>query len=229
MRFLLRRVMGVAVVCGIAACAAAQTAPKPAPRPLQSRSYCHPAFDFCFKYPANWLLLGEVFDGHGVVVGPSQKGDRENWDVVTVALMVPPPQGEEEPISIGSAIVQAEKGARESGISFETLQRQQRTVDGNPAEMLKVRYTDKATGREWVEELFFIEGPESEIYSVALKTAPAALPQMEAPFLRIVDSWKLPQATAPPDAPKEGTAKPSRAPSSQTGQPKSTAPANPKP
>ena len=71
---------------------------------------------------------------------------------------------------------------REGGQAFETLQRQQRTVDHKPAQMLKVRYHEKATGRDWIEEMVFIEGPESEIYSVALKCAPENLARLEPVF-----------------------------------------------
>ena len=42
-------------------------------------------------------------------------------------------------------IEQASKTMREGGQSFETLQRQERTVDDKPAQMLKVRYHEKAT------------------------------------------------------------------------------------
>ena len=86
---------------------------------------------------------------------------------------------------------------RESGQSFETLQRQQRTVDGKPAQLVKLHYVEKASGREWIEELVFVEGPDAEIYSVALKCAPPSLARMEPVFSRIVDSWKLPEAEPP--------------------------------
>ena len=58
---------------------------------------------------------------------------------------------------------------REGGQSFETLQRQQRTVDHKPAQMLKVRYHEKATDRDWIEQMVFIQGPDGEMYSVALE------------------------------------------------------------
>ena len=200
----------MAVLSSLATLAAAQAvtkpAAKPAARPLPWKSYCHAEHGFCFKYPAAWTLLGEVFDGNGVAVAPAQKQQRELWDAVTVALVIPAPEGDKEPVTIEEAIAQAVSGVRKTGQSFETLQRQQRTVDDKPAEMVKLHYKQQDSGREWIEELVFIEGPDSEIYSVALKTAPATLSVMEPQFQRMVASWKLPEAVPPPGAVEEGEA-----------------------
>src|ERR1017187_4678800 len=72
---------------GLSAIAVAQAAPKPAPKPLPTNKYCQPDGGFCFRYPASWSVLGEVFEGKGVVVAPAQKQEREHWDEVTVALV----------------------------------------------------------------------------------------------------------------------------------------------
>ena len=146
-------------------------------------------------------MLGEIFDGNGVVVAPAQSQAREDWDEVTVALVMPAPKGDEAPVSIDQAIASAVSRVRESGQDLETEQRQQRRVDDKPAELVKVRYTDKNSGRQWIEELVFIEGPDSEIYFVGLKCTPASAARMEPQFSRIVESWTLPEATpVPPDA-----------------------------
>lgn len=217
MHFSKRWVAGLAVCCGLCAPIAAQTKAKPATKAVAPKTYCHPVFDFCFRYPAAWTVLGEVFDGNGVVVAPVQAGARENWDEVTVAVVVRPPLANEDPATIEEAISQAVSGVRKSGQSFETLQRQQRTVDGQPAEMLKLQYTEQGSGIPWVEELVFIQGPESEIYSVALKCRPESLAAMEPLFARMVDSWKAPgsatrtPATGAPKPPST-TPKPSTPP-----------------
>jgi len=207
MQFRMRWSLAAAVLLGLVTLVAAQTAPRPAAKAVAWKSYCHPTHSFCFKYPATWSILGEVFDGYGVVVAPQQKQARELWDEVTVALVIPPPEGDEEPVTVAEAIAQAVSSVRKSGQDFETLQRQQRTVNDKPAELVKLHYTEQATGHEWVEELVFIEGPDSEIYSVALKTAPATLPTMEPLFQRMVESWKLPEAVPPPGAMEEGATK----------------------
>jgi hypothetical protein len=194
----------LAVLLSLATAVAAQTtakpATKPAPRPPALKSYCHPSEDFCFKYPAGWTMLGEVFNGNGVAVAPPQTQQRDFWDAVTVALVIPAPEGDEDPVTIDAAIAKAVSGVRESGQDFETLQRQQRRVNGKPAQLVKVHYAEKTSGREWIEELVFIEGPDSAIYSVALKCSPLSLARTEPLFLRIVDSFTLPEAAPPPDA-----------------------------
>lgn len=187
--------VAIALWVASGAIASAQTSAKPAPKQLPSKKYCQVQGGFCFRYPAAWDVLGEVFDGNGVVVAPSQNQPREDWDEVTVALVVPAPRGDETPVSIDQAIASAVSRVRESGQDLETERRQQRRVDDKPAELLKVHYTDKNGGRQWIEELVFIEGPDSEIYFVGLKCAPASVPRIEPQFSRIVDSWTLPPAT----------------------------------
>jgi hypothetical protein len=216
------------MLLGLATTGTAQTAAKPAQKALPWKSYCQKDEGFCFKYPAGWTMLGEVFDGNGVAVAPPQKQAQELWDAVTVALVIPPPQGDEDPVTVDQAIAKAVAGVRESGQDFETLQRQQRTVDGKPAQLVKVHYADKTNGREWIEELVFVEGPDAEIYSVALKCSPASLARIEPFFLHTVDSFKLPEAEAAPPgaADEEAPAGQSKAPAKSV-PPKVTTPPKP--
>jgi hypothetical protein len=208
MRLFCRSWIVIAAWVALGVIASAQTATKPAPRPLPSRKYCQPQGGFCFRYPSTWEMLGEILGGNGVVVAPPQKQEREDWDEVTVALVVPAPKEDEAPVGLDRAIAQAVSRVRESGQDLETLQRQQRRVDDKPAELLKVRYGDKNTGQQWIEELVFIEGPESEIYSVALKCAPASLAHIEPQFSRILESWTLPEAMPVPSDVKPPNAVP---------------------
>ena len=62
-----------------------------------------------------------------------------------------------------------------SGQNVETLQRQERTVDGKPAQMIRIRYQDEAE-RPRLDRTTASssKGPISEIYSVALKCASRA-------------------------------------------------------
>jgi hypothetical protein len=208
MRLSLRVAILLVLALSLTAVAAGQkpsTAPAPLHKPVPRKRYCQPDGGFCFKYPSSWTMLGEVYDGNGVVVAPPQKLDKALWDEITVALIVPPSEGDEEPVSLDVIIEQASKSMREGGQAFETLQRQQRTVDHKPAQMLKVRYREKATDRDWVEEMVFIQGPDREIYSVALKCSPENLARLEPVFASVLASWVLPEPEPPAGATEDDT------------------------
>ena len=221
MQFTLRRSLPWLLVLGSNVAMSAQAGPSAGLKPGVWQQHCQPDDGFCFKYPATWSVLGEVFEGNGVVVAPEQKEDRTLWDEITVALVVLPPKGDEDPVSIDQLIEQTMTSLHEQGQGVETLQRQQRTVDGKPAQMLKVGYHEKANDRDWIEQLVFIEGPQSEIYSIALKCAPPALAKFEPVFNQVLASWKLPEPEPPASAIDEEQPKQSAPP------PKTTPKSNP--
>lgn len=144
-------------------------------------------------------MLGEIFDGNGVVIAPAQAGDHALWDEITVALIAPAPEHGHE-VTLDGIVEQASSSMRQAGQNFVTLQRQERTVDHDPAQLLKVSYHDSSTGREWMEEVVFIQGPENEIYSVALKSSPEHLARLEPAFREVMASWTLPPPPIPQDA-----------------------------
>src|SRR5215472_2257512 len=112
------RRLTLAWLLGLVSIATAQTPAKPPAKSSSWKEYCHPDYGFCFKYPSSWVSLGPIFDGNGIVVAPPQKQDRPLWDEVTVALMIPPPQGDEDPISIDQAIDKAVLSVRATGQNF---------------------------------------------------------------------------------------------------------------
>ena len=186
---------GLLALCAVAS---AQTATKPKPKPkskpLVVNKYCHAPGSFCFTFPLSWSVLGPVFDGNGVLIAPPQaKQERETWDTVTAALVIPPPQSSADAVTIDQVIEQAVARVREGGQGFETLERQRRRVDGKPAQLVKLRYVEMTSGREWIESLVFIEGPDAEIYSMVLKSAPASMARLEPQFWHILNSWTLPE------------------------------------
>jgi len=203
MRFVLRAVLLALITMQTGVLALAQTA-SPAHPAASLKRYCQPDGGFCFKYPASWKMLGEIYDGKGVVIAPVQKEDQSFWDNITVAMVAPPTDGDKA-LGLNGVIEQASAGMRDAGVNFQTLQRQERTVDAKPAEMLKAQYRDKATGRDWVEELVFIEGPDNEIYSVALKCAPDHAFRLELVLAEVLRTWMLPEPEPPadPDAPEK--------------------------
>ena len=142
MRFVLRAAL-LALITMQTGVAAFAKAAKPCAPAASWKRYCQPNGGFCFKYPASWKMLGEIYDGKGVVVAPVQKEDQSFWDNITVAMVAPPTEGDDEGIGLNGVIEQAAAGMRDAGQNFQTLQRQQRTVDAKPAEMLKAQYRDK--------------------------------------------------------------------------------------
>ena len=184
------RIVLLAVFCLSIACFG-QSRPKSSSSPTaQVKRFCQPDGGFCFSYPAGWSVLGEAF-GDGVVVAPPQAGDRTLWNVVTVALIVPPPEEGQSAMSIDQVIDTALNNMRASGHNPATLERQQRTLGGLPAQTIKVRYHDDESGRDWIEELAFIEGPDEEIYSASLKAQPADVERLQSPFESLLRSWRL--------------------------------------
>jgi hypothetical protein len=203
MRFVLRAVLLALITMQTGVLVLAQSAPAAHPAAPWKR-YCQSDGGFCFKYPPSWKMLGEIYDGKGVVIAPVQKEDQSFWDNITVAMVAPPAEGDKA-LGLKGVIEQASAGMRDAGVNFQTLQRQERTVDAKPAEMLKAQYRDKATGRDWVEELVFIEGPSNEIYSVALKCAPDHAFRLELTLAEVLRTWTLPEPEPPadPDAPEK--------------------------
>ncbi|MDR3749820.1 MAG: LpqN/LpqT family lipoprotein [Acidobacteriota bacterium] len=199
-----RRGLLIAAVLNLTIMLAAQTQ-APAHKSAATKRYCHPEVNFCFQYPASWTTVGKIFNSNGIVVAPPQKQEQSLWDAVTVALVVLPPEGDEEPLNLNGVIEQASTALRQEGQNFQTQQRQELTVDHKPAQMIKVGYHEKTNDRDWIEQLVFIEGPDNEIYSVALKCAPQNLVRLEPAFKGILASWKLPEP-APPE--EESPAKP---------------------
>ena len=181
MRFAVR----AAVLALITSSMAAGQAPKPAHPPAPWKRYCQADGGFCFKYPSSWEVMGEIYDGKGVVVAPPQKDEQPLWNVITVA-MVAPPKDADQALGLDGVIQQASAGMRDSGQNFQTLQRGTRTVDGKPAQLLKAQYREKNSERDWVEELIFIEGPDNEIYSVSLKSRPQDVVRLEPIFAEVL-------------------------------------------
>jgi PsbP len=214
-----RCILGFALCVSFAALCSGQSAgSKSTPSStVHSKHFCSSAAGFCFNYPATWQLLGEAF-GDGVVIAPQQSGERALWNVVTAAAVAPRSDAGESAGNIEQVIETAMANMRAAGRNPQTLERQQRTINGVPAEILELRYRDDETQRDWVEELAFIEGPDQDIYSLALKVKPEDISRLQPAFERMLRSWKLASAealqTSPPasSAQHSGPATPTRNP-----------------
>ena len=115
-------------------------------------------------------MLGESL-GNGVVVAPPQKLDPTLWDEITVAAVVAPPAEDKPAMSIDQ-VIQAAMTNMKQAATIPNLAAPAAHGRHKPAQMLRIRYHEKPSGRDWIEQLVFIEGPDQEIYSVALKARP---------------------------------------------------------
>jgi hypothetical protein len=192
--------------------AQAQAAKSPVKTQAAQKRYCQQGDGFCFSYPATWMMLGQY--AGGIVVAPQQTLDRELWDEVTVAAVVDPPAENQPLLAIDQVIQTAMTNMGADGHAPTTLQRQERTVDGLPAQMIRIRYHDEPSGRDWIEQLVFIEGSDQQIYSVALKAQPGTISRLEPAFDAIVRSWRL----------KSGEDKSGSPPAHLSNRPASSAP-----
>lgn len=140
-----------------------------------------------------------MFNGNGVVIAPEQTGDRAQWDAITVALVAPSSDSSD---ALNNVIERTTTAMRQAGQNFETLQRRELTVNHDAAQMLKTRYRQNSTGRDWIEELVFIQGTENEIYSVALKCSPEHLAKLEPALKEVLASWTTsePESTPSPSS-----------------------------
>jgi hypothetical protein len=112
-------------------------------------------------------------------------------------LILPPPKGDAEPVSVDQLVEQTMASLREGGQNVETVQRQVRTIAGKPAQLLTLRYREKETAHDWIEKLALIEGNDGEIYSVALKCSPQSLAKLEPVLASVLQSWKMPEPVPP--------------------------------
>jgi hypothetical protein len=157
--------------------------------------YCNPDVGFCFDYPKDWEMMGEVFEGDGVVVAPIQEGERTYWNQVTVAALPSAeddPEASDIPADLDETLQRMLDTMKQGTKTFETQQRKSETVDELPAQFMKVHYLEEGQkGREWIEELTFVQGPDNVIYSIALKSSPEMVAQLEPAYRAIVKSFQV--------------------------------------
>jgi len=168
------------------------------------KTYCSEEGAYCISYPPDWNVVGDVFEGTGVVMAPPQTGkDKSLWDEVTASVAyLPEAQGDKEPPTFDEILSVAMKDL--PGKNVQTLQRTELSVAKRPAELVKVQYED--AGKTWVEEIVFIDDGDA-IYSTALRAVPEDLEKLEPVFRTIVATWRpseeAPAVPAAPATPKK--------------------------
>lgn len=181
------------------------------------KTYCSEEGAYCVSYPPTWDIMGDVFEGRGMVVAPTQNGkEKSMWNEITASVTDLPEEvaGKERP-SFDEIISIALHDL--PGEHVETLQRTEMELHQRPAELVKVKYVDPETKKPWIEEIVFIDDEEA-IYSVALRAVPEDVPKLEDTFRTIVSTWRPseapPAVPAPPSrpAPKPATKAPVKPP-----------------
>jgi hypothetical protein len=175
------------------------------------KTYCSEEAEYCVSYPPNWDVVGDVMEGNGIVMAPPQEGkDKSLWDEITASVtdLPDPEKGKERP-SFDDILSVALKGL--PGTNVQTLQRTEMELHGRDAELVRVSYDDKETGKPWIEEIVFIDD-ELAIYSIALRATPDDAQGLEDTFRKVVASWRpseaAPAVPAKPSEPKKPTSKP---------------------
>lgn len=176
------------------------------------KTYCSEEGAYCIGYPPDWNVLGDVFEGTGVVMAPPQEGkDKSQWDQVTSSVSyVPETEGDQDAPTFDDVLSAAMKQL--PGKNVQTMQRTETVLVKRPAQLVKLQYDDPDTKKTWVEEIVFIDDGDA-IYSTALRAVPEDLEKLEPIFKTIVATWR-PSEEAPavpaPSTPKKptGTATP---------------------
>jgi hypothetical protein len=165
---------------------------------VTDRTECVQTIGLCVTVPASWQRLGNVFEDLGFVVAESRPGtDPETWPSLTVAVVDVPEQknGSGAP-SLDSLVdtVLTPNGS----FTSETLQRTRLLLNGNEAEIVRVREHNQATGSDVIENVALIEGDDGLVYSIALRCAPEDFARLEPVFQKTAQSWQVkPQAFEP--------------------------------
>lgn len=183
------------------------------------KTYCSEEAAYCISYPPTWDVVGDVFEGKGVVIAPPQDNKpKSEWDEITASATDLPEEepGQERP-SFDEVITVALQDV--PGKNLETLQRTELTLHKRPAQLVKVKYTDPETKKDWIEEIVFIDD-EAAIYSIALRAVPNDIPELEEVFRTIISTWR--PSEAPPAVPA-----PSAKPETKKPAPATKAPAKP--
>lgn len=190
-----------------AAAAQAQSPPGPLrhthtrkPDSLADRTECVQTVGLCVTVPASWQRLGNVFEDLGFVVAESRPGTApETRPSLTVAAVnVPAEKKGGGPPSLDSLvdIVLTPGGS----FTSETLQRTRLLLNGNEAEIVRVREHNQATENDAIENIALIEGEDGLVYSIALRCAPEEFARLEPVFQKTAHSWHLKQPASEPQS-----------------------------
>ena len=167
-----------------------QAAPS-APTKAKDSNYCNQDLGFCFNYPLDWKQLGEVYDGHGIVVAPPQSGDEAQWAQVTVAAIeIPAQQGKALP-SVEDLVTALLGKMASQAENMQTVRRSEETLAGQPAQVLQVRYDEN--GKRWGETIIAMDGGNDKFYTVVFKAPVSEEAKYQKQVEALLKSFRLAQ------------------------------------
>lgn len=146
-----------------------QTAPekKPVPAKPHINFFCNHDLGYCFDFPLDWKMLGQVYDGYGAVVAPPQSGDESQWAQVTVAAVEIPAQEGKTPPTVEDLVTSLVGKMAEQTQNMETVRRTEDTLAQHPAQLIQVRYDEN--GARWGETIIAMDAGEGMFYTVVYK------------------------------------------------------------
>ena len=180
----------LAVLLISAALAFGQAGPS-APTKAKDSNYCNQDLGFCFNYPLDWKLLGEVYDGHGVAIAPPQAGDEAEWAQVTVAAIEIPTQEGKTPPTVEDLVTSLLGKMASQAENMETVRRSEETLAGRPAQVLQVRYDEN--GNRWGEIIVAMDGGNDTFYTVVFKAKASDEEKYQKPVEGILKTFRLAQ------------------------------------
>ena len=154
-------------------------------------NYCNQDFGFCFNYPLDWKLLGEVYDGHGVAVAPQQTGDQSEWAQVTVAALDISAQEGKTPPTVEDLVTSLLGKMASQAENMETVRRSEETLAARPAQVLQVRYDEN--GKRWGETIVAMDGGNDRFYTVVFKAKVGDEAKYQKPVEGILKTFRLAQ------------------------------------
>jgi hypothetical protein len=152
-------------------------------------NYCNHDLGFCFNYPQDWKLLGEVYDGHGIVVAPPQQGPEADWAQVTVAAIEIPTQPGKTPPTVEDLVTSLLGKMASQAENLQTVRRSEETLAHEPAQVLQVRYDEN--GQRWAETIVAMDGGNDTFYTVVFKAQASAEPKYQKQVEGILKSFRL--------------------------------------
>ena len=157
----------------------------PTPTFKQDLSWTHyvdPQGSYCVEYPKRWVRQ-DVADGGGIAFSTGIKRYSTPTGEMDVTVAASPDDSAE---LLQAHLDGMKKFARAEHI--EVLDRQQLTIDGNPATLTKDSYNDALEKKDWTEEIV-VTRHNDKLYRLEMVCRSDQVSRFEVVFGRLVRSF----------------------------------------